>query len=177
MHPICALVVASLCISQHDLEITKMSSMVVTKDHGFSQEAVKRRGVEIDALESDSFKIVNGLFMDRACSDGWCLNYRRNCEPTVCKFEITTPFRKDSLRGEGLMADSFEIHARTNAQLRQFMDRLVIALGGRGALPHAYLPLSRLSDGGKPLFNCSAVVWYEGCSRPRLPIRPRPDRV
>lgn len=178
MHPVCALVFASLCISQHDLEITSTFSMVVMKNHGFSPEAVKRRGVEIDAMESDSFHGVNGLFMDRACSEGGCLNYTRHCEETVCKFEVTAPpFRETGLRGDAAIGTSFEIHARTRAQLHAFMKTLIVALGDSFRKPVGYMPLERLSGGEKPLFRCSSVVWYQGCSRPRLPMKPRPDRV
>lgn len=177
MHPICALVFASLCISQHDLEITSTFSMVVMKDHGFSQESVKRRGVEIDAMESDSFHDVNPLFMDHACGNGWCLNYTRQCKETACKFEVTGPYQENAVRGATGIGTSFEIHARTKSQLQHFMNTLTVALADRGATPHAYLPLSRLNGGQRPLFRCSHVVWYEGCYRPRLPVKPRPDRV
>ncbi len=179
MLPVCALVFASLCIRPGDLEITNTWSMVVVKDHGFSADAVKRRGVEIEAMESDNYNITNGLFLDRACADGWCLNYTRHCAPTSCKFEVTSPFRQDGLRGEAAIGTNFTIHARNKAQLRSFMKTLVVALADGDDAPHAYMPLTRLGRESNPAPqpHCSPVVWYEGCPRPRLPMMKRPDHV
>jgi hypothetical protein len=177
MHPVCALVFAGLCLSRHDLEITSTFSMIVMKDHGFSQEAVRRRGVEIDAMESDSIEVVDGLFMDRVCSNGWCLNYWRDCQETVCKFGVTDAFREAAPGREAVLAMSFEVHARTRSLLRGFMNTLWVVLSDESRSPMAYVPLSRLSGGHKRLFYCSPVVWYEGCSRPTRPLMKRPDRV
>lgn len=179
MVPVCALVFASLCISQGDLEITDTWSMIVMKDHGFSTEAVKRRGVEIDAMESDEYVFANGLFLDRACADSWCVSYIRHCKTTSCKFEVGSSVRENALRGEVILGANFEIRARTQAQLRSIMKTLVIALADRDGAPHAYMPLTRLDRESTPKAGgqCSRIVWFEGCDRPSRPGLPRPEHL
>ncbi|HEY8699008.1 MAG TPA: hypothetical protein VIM02_15475 [Rhizomicrobium sp.] len=178
MNPACALIFASLCISQHNLEITNTFSMVVMKDHGFNPEAVKRRGLEIEAMESDSIETANSLFLNRACGHGWCLYYRRKCQPTSCRFEVSDSVREDAVRGPVDFATNFEIHARTKARLQRFMKSLIVTLGERGQTPVAFISLSRLDRETRArAFSCSASVWYEGCPRPRFPMMKRPARV
>lgn len=177
MLTVCALILASLCIPQDYVPVTKLEGQVVQIHPTFDPAVSRRRGIEIDAIEGDNGNIAGSLFLDRACADGLCVYYERHCDNArrFCRFDISPP-AKDNARGSTIFFDAIEIRARDRALMARTIAALDVAL--RDGTTMDLLPLAALdheTHGSRG--RCSRVVWFEGCDRPTMPGLPRPAQL
>jgi hypothetical protein len=190
MPPLCALILAYICVPQEYVPVSQLSSMIVETDAAgkpvlrFNPAIARRRGIEIDAWDSDDIHEVSPALMNKACSGGWCIYYRKHCDAELrnCQYVESDPVPADFTRTfDKAVASSkgFEIHARSRAIYRETENtlRLVLHTGDDGR--SAYLPLTKLTQLSDSInvTNCMRSVWMQGCGPPPFPRLPRPTRL
>ena len=170
----CAALIGSLCVPQEYVPVSAFSSMVNTPSL-FDAEQSRRTGIYILAWSSDSFGLASTLGVDRACAQGWCVYYRKHCDPSrhFCEVAQADTVRESDPGRSGLtLYKGFRIEARNQADLRRVMGRLrfVVSIDDRPS--DILLPLAAFARNSPDItdfIGCRRSVWVEGCSRPPAP--------
>jgi hypothetical protein len=183
---LCAVFIGYLCVPADYDAVAHFSSMIV-RTNAFGQPLVehfdpteaKRRGVEIHAWSSDSIRIVSPLGLDRICSRGWCVYYRKHCDAATrsCIYAHSEPFPADGRKAWAagvVIANTIDIHASSKAALAKLRHDLRFIIHLNSENDFVSVPLTALNRESPDITNfrdCMRSIWVEGCGPPELPER------
>lgn len=163
MIPVCAVLFASICVSQTYAPATKLWAMFTTQNH-FVQKEADRLGAQISIDASDELETVAPASMNRVCAEHRCVYYRRHCETSI-KCTYACSVASDSIN-ELTLTESLEIRAQSRAAMLRTQENVWIELAEHGRGRSLQLSsLDQESVSTEPV-HCSASIWIQGCRPP-----------
>jgi hypothetical protein len=164
---LCALIWANVCVPQEYKHVTTGFSFV-TREETFDPAESKRRGIELSVIDSDMIATVTTVGLNKACADGWCIYYRKQCDNGFrhCKYIETSPVAEATTIANQAVAQkvSIELTARSASQLRYVEKKIRLLVIGDDEQKLADMPLAAFDQ-------LSGSLNTLGCPRERQRLR------